>query len=297
MVMVSVTNATMTSSATACSSALLLLLAMGCSASPPADTDFASFFPPDASVEGLSGGEVALGESLCLLAPESSEKDLSVAGQVLEMSWDNLWPGNYIGDIEMHIYDWCGTQVDKVVVQPSGSFAFHTPAGEHGFVGYFEYPYKPDNVAQADWEYADYPLFREFDKEFRGDYIHCNLRLFGPEIISLPLNMTKQKDDKGYIQGTLYEIISYETLAGAVITPSSGTVTYLSDSHLPDGTLTETRELGLFLIANTEPGPVELIVTLANGNTLTKVVYTWPLKSEPNMVITNVGIPVMPELL
>ncbi len=275
----------------------LAALLLACSAPAPEATDFGSFFPPDSATEVAAGAEVAIGENLCLFEPEKTEKDLSVAGQVLEMSWDNLWPGNYIGDIDMRVIDWCGIEVDRVTVQSTGSFAFHTPAGEHGFVGYFEYPHRPETVSEDDWTYGDYPVFREFDKEFRGDYIHCNLRLFSPGIISLPLNMTKQKDDKGYIQGTLYEIISYETLADAAIEASSGTVTYLSDSHLPDATLTTTKSRGLFLVSNTEPGPVELTVTLASGNQVSKTVYTWRLDSEPTKVITNVGFPVMPQLL
>lgn len=275
----------------------LSALVLACSAPAPEATDFGSFLPVDSVTEVAGRGEVTVGENLCLFEPEKTEKDLSVAGQVLEMSWDNLWPGNYIGDIDMRVMDWCGTEVDRVTVQPSGSFAFHTPAGEHGFVGYFEYPHRPETVAEADWAYGEYPTFREFDKEFRGDYIHCNLRLFSPSIISIPLKMTKQQDDKGYIQGTLYEIISYETLADAMITASSGTVTYLSDAHLPDATLTSTRDRGLFLISNTEPGPVELTVTLASGNVVSKTVYTWRLDSEPNKVITNVGFPIMPDLL
>ncbi len=279
------------------STLLLTALLLACSAPAPEDTDFGSFFPPDSVSEVASGGEVNVGEQLCLIAPEKTEKDLSVAGQVLEMSWDNLWPGNYIGDIELRVFDWCGSEVDRVTVQPSGSFAFHTPAGEHGFVGYFEYPHRPETIAEADWEFDDYPVFREFDKEFRGDYIHCNLRLFDPTIISLPIELTKQKADKGYIQGTLYEIISYDTLEDAVVTASSGKVTYLSDSHLPDSSLTSTRDRGLFLISNTEPGPVEIVVTLPSGNEVSKTVYTWRLDSEPNNVITNVGFPVMPDML
>jgi hypothetical protein len=109
--------------------------------------------------------------------------------------------------------------------------------------------------------------------------------------------MLKQKEEKGYIQWTLYDILTYDTLGGAVITPSSGTVTYISDAHLPDGTLTTTRSKGLFLVANTEPGPVALTVTLENGNAFTKTVLTWPLNSHPTKVITNVGVPVMPDML
>jgi len=279
------------------STLLLTGLLLACSAPAPEATDFGSFFPLDAATEVATRGEVSVGEHLCFLAPEEPLKDLSVAGQVLEMSWDNLWPGNYIGDIDLLVFDWCGIEVDRVTVQPSGSFAFHTPAGEHGFVGYFEYPHRPETIAEADWEFDDYPVFREFDKEFRGDYIHSNLRLFDPTIISLPIELTKQKNDKGYIQGTLYEIISYDTLEDAVVTASSGKVTYLSESHLPDSALTSTRDRGLFLVSNTVPGPVELTVTLPSGNVISKIVYTWRLDSEPNNVITNVGFPVMPNLL
>ena len=277
---------------------ILALSIVACQATTPDSKDFGSFLPADSKVTTDAGKvDIDEGENLCFTGTDEDSTDLSIAGQLFEMSWENLWPGEYIPNVGIKIVDWCGTEVTQFDVGDLGSFAVHLNVGEHGFNGYFEYPYRPENIDEAEWEMGEYPLYREFDKEFRGDYIHCNLRLFGPDIIEVPLNLLKQQDDKGYVQGTIYEIIEYETLAGVTVEASSGTVTYVSNASFPDQTLTESQDKGLFLVANTDLGPVELTITLPSGNKVSKTVLAWPLTSEPNLVITNVGFPVHPELL
>ena len=277
---------------------LVLALAVSCEGNAPNSGDLGSFLPRDflAVDTGPSSAELKSGETLCFTGHEG-ELDLSVAGQMFEMSFKNLFPGEYIGDVHVKVRDLCGNQVHDFDVASIGSYAFHLPVDE-GFNAYFEFPYKPEWLADEDYPFADYPLYREFDKPFKGDYIHCNLRLFAPDIISIPLSVLKQKDHLGYVQGTLYEWITYDTIADAIITPSSGKTTYISDTaHLPDGALTATQTKGLFLVANVQPGELTLTVELPSGNTVEKTVIVWPLTSEPNKVITNVGVPILPDLL
>jgi len=279
----------------------IVLGVWGCEGNSPDGKggDLGAFFAPDAGSVEMGGRSMDLirGEAHCFTGA-GGELDLSVVGQMFEMSFENLFPGEYVGNVLVKVKDLCGNEAYSFEVGDIGSFAFHLPVGDDGFHGYFEFPYRPEWMAVEDYPFADYPLFREFDKPFNGDYIHCNLRLFAPDILSIPLTVLKQKETLGYIQGTLYEWVTYDTIAGAKIQPSSGTTTYISDAaHLPDSSLTETQTKGLFLVANCTPGPVVLTVHFTSGAVIEKTVHVWPLNSEPNDVITNVGIPVTADLL
>jgi hypothetical protein len=279
---------------------LVFVLLAACEGNSPEAGDLGSFFAVEAAGADVGAdvpGEDGRGPGACFTG-EPAKEDLSVAGQMFEMSFENLFPGDYVGNVDVKVVDLCGTVVRQFEVGASGSFAFHLPVGEQGFDAYFEFPHKPDAMPAAEYRFADYPLYREFDKPFRGTYIHCNLRIFSPQVISIPLTMLKQAPDLGYVQGTLYEWVTYDTIAGAVIAPSSGQTTYISDAaHLPDQTLTKTQGKGLFIVANVTPGEVVLAVTLPTGNVVEKTVTVWPLNSHPNKMITNVGVPVMDELL
>lgn len=278
--------------------ACCVAVAAACYVQEPETGDLGSFFGmdtapvPDTVASDLTQ-EARWGSCY---APGKAETELSVVGQLFEMSFENLFPGTYVGNVAVKVFDACGVQVHAFEVGPIGSFATHFPVGE-GFNGYFEYPYKPDWVAAEDYRLADFPLFREFDKDFVGVYIHVNLRMFSPSIIDIPLAFMEQKPDLGYLQGTVYEWITYDTIVGAKIKASSGKVCYIGESHLPDLNLTQTCSRGLFLVANVTPGPVTLTVTLPGGKQVSKTVFAWPLESEPNRVITNVGIAVHPSAL
>lgn len=269
---------------------------LACSSTPPEAGDFGSFLPPDAA----RGSEIAAMDVVsgqrCHPGTEADE-DLSLVGQMLQMHFENLWPGDYVPDVEIRLFDWCGNHLHSFQTNDIGSFAFHFDAGVGGFDGWLEYPYKPPWMEESEWEFGDYPIYREFDKPFDGVYAHINLRLFDPKVLSLPLTITGQKEDKGYIQGTLYQWLDYHTIAGAVVEASSGTTTYISNASLPDMALGETQDKGLFLIANTTPGPVEVTVHLPNGNDISKTVLTWPLGPAADRLVTNVGFPVPPESL
>ncbi|MBM4353237.1 MAG: hypothetical protein FJ109_05480 [Deltaproteobacteria bacterium] len=274
-----------------------LLFLLSCAVETPQTGDLGSFFPADMTGEKdlPVAGEVDAGAFSCFTGVNGGEVELSVAGQVFEMSFENLFPGEYVGNIGVHLVDLCGNEVRRFASSDIGSYAFHIPVPLEGLDAYFEFPHVPEGVDATDWAYEKYPLFREFDKELVGDYVHVNLRVFAPNIVAIPLNVTKQKAELGYVQGTLYEWVTYATIAGAAIESDSGTVWYISEGHFPDATLTVTQSRGLFLIANTTPGPIRIDVTLPDGRKVTRSVLTWPLNSDPRKVITNVGYPILPE--
>jgi hypothetical protein len=274
------------------------VLLVSCAVETPQTGDLGSFFPADLSAPEPELPDIAgqdAGAYRCFTGVNGGDVELSVAGQVFEMSWENLFPGDYVGNVEVRLNDLCGTEVHRFASSDIGSFAFHVPVPEGGFDGYFEYPHLPEGTNPEDWTFGDYPLYREFDKDLAGDFIHVNLRMFAPAIVALPLKVTKQKDDLGYVQGSIYDWVTYDTVAGAAIVPDSGTVWYISEAHLPDANLSATQSLGLFLIANTQPGPVEIAISLPDGRKLSRQIVTWPLTSDPRKIITNVGIPVLPE--
>jgi hypothetical protein len=276
--------------------ALLAALLLACSATPPEATDFGSFMPPDtAEPPEITAIDVTSGQRCH--PPDEAEEDLSLVGQMLQMHFENLWPGDYVPHVQIRLFDWCENHLHTFETNDIGSFAFHFNAGIGGFDGWLEYPHKPEWMEESEWKFGDYPIYREFDKPFEGTYAHINLRLFDPKVVSLPLTITGQEEDKGYIQGTLYQWFDYHTIEGAVIEASSGVTTYISNASLPDMALGETQEKGLFLIANTDPGLVVVTVRLSNGNEVSKTVLTWPLGPKEDRIITNVGFPIPPEVL
>jgi len=278
----------------------LVALLFGCAEPRPELGDVGPFLPEDVAVveDGTTGFDVGgTGETWCFTAPEESEEDLSIVGQLFEMSWSNMYPGEYTGDVRIRIMDMCGTEVHSFDVLPTGSYALHLPVGTAGFNGYFEFPYCPGSGDPGSFKFNDYPLFREFDKPFAGKYIHSNVRIFIPDIITFATAIVEQKDDAGYVQGTVYRWLDYETVQGAAIVPSSGKVWYISNAQIPDAALSETQNKGMFVVANAAPGPFEIQVTLPSGKSFTKRIHTWAYKSQPNGVVTNTGVPVPPEYL
>ena len=277
--------------------AALAVTLLSCSATAPETADLGSFFPPDMTAgEGL-GAEVTHGEAWCFTSAEGAEQDLSVVGQVYEMAIDNLFPGHHTGDVHIKIFDVCGLPIHEFDVPPNGGFAFHLAVGDAGYDAYFEFPHRPEHVAEEDFPFGEHPMIREFDKPFHGAFIHSNLRLFNPVVVKFPLMIVDQQPDTAYVQGTVYNILNYDTIAGAVVTPSSGDVWYISEQHIPDSTLNETQHRGMFIVANCDPGPIELLFTLPGGKTVAKRVVGWPMNTHPTNLFTSVGVPVDPEML
>ena len=277
--------------------AVLLCTLSACSATAPETGDLGSFFPPDIAAGDGIGAEVSKGEAWCFSSSEGAEQDLSVVGQVYEMAGDNLFPGHHTGDVTIKIFDVCGLPIHEFDVPPNGGFAFHLAVGDAGYDAYFEFPHRPEHVAEEDFPFGEFPLIREFDKPFHGAYIHSNLRLFNPDVVKFPLKIVDQQPEFAYVQGTIYNILDYETVVGAVVTPSSGDVWYISDQHIPDSTLNETQHRGMFIVANCDPGPIELLFTLPGEKSFAKRVTGWPMNTHPNNLFTSVGVPVDPELL
>lgn len=283
---------------------IMLVLGVACSASRPDTGDLGSFMPGDL---GGAEGDVVLQDlgavdAMCRGTIIGGNEDLSVVGQLYLMSWDNLFPGDHTGDVNVKLFDMCGEEFFSFDVLPWGSFAFHLPMDEEGYDGYFEFPHRPDFVAEEEWTLGGHPLVREFDKPFFGHYIHVNLRIFDPAIMTFSTSILQQEDDKGYVQGTIYDWFDYHTLADVVVTSSSGKVWYVSEANLPDATLEMSQHKGIFLIANAEPGLVKIDLALPNGNTVSKTILTWPMKGavdgQPDRLLaTSVGYPVPPELL
>ena len=282
---------------------IMLLTLVACTGSRPETGDLGSFFPPD-MVSGGDAHQQDLGtvDALCRGTVIGGNEDLSVVGQLYLMSWDNLFPGDHFGDVHVKLFDMCGEMFFEYDVLPWGSFAFHLPMDEEGYDGYFEFPFRPESVAQEDWTLDSYPLVREFDKPFAGNYIHVNLRIFDPDIMQFSTSILKQEDALGYVQGTIYNWFDYYTLADVVVTSSSGKIWYVSEANLPDASLEKSQHKGIFLIANADPGLVKIDLELPNGNTVTKTILTWPFKGsvegQPDRaLVTSVGYPVPPDLL
>jgi hypothetical protein len=271
----------------------------GCAEPRPDTGDFGPFLPLDAASAAETGADASAGmDAWCFGAGgPKAEVDLSVVGQMFEMSWTNMFPGDYRGDVLVKIFDLCGAEVRQFTVLPTGSFAFHMPVDVQGFNGYFEFPFKPDGMDDAAYPFAGYPLFREFDKPFAGQYIHSNVRMFAPDIITFATAIVKQEEEKGYVQGTVYRWLDYVTLDGVVVQPSSGKLWYISNAHIPDAGLATTQNKGMFVVANADPGPFALTFELPSGKSFTKEIYTWPFGDAANGLVTNTGVPVAPEYL
>lgn len=208
---------------------------------------------------------------------------LYIGGQVLEMTVENQDPGILVPGVQVDFRDYCGELVGTGVSGEDGTFAFNIEVGINGFDGYAEYTL------------PGYPLFRQFDKWYKGDHMFTNFRLFKGVLFDGPLMMVGQEDHLGFIQGSVYNLGDGAEVPGATVQATSGTVIYFSDDlPVPDEKLKETQSRGVFFIYNVNPGEVKVAITLPDKRIISRYVRTWPVNSHPEKTITQVGVPVDP---
>ncbi len=264
-----------------------LLLLFSCTEGTSDVGDLGSLLPStDSGSEDLSTVDTTvITGNECIANQGETKRHLFIGGMVYEMTLKNQDPGEILPGVTVDYYDYCDEQFGSVVSGEDGTFSFYIPRGEFGFDGYAEFT-KPG-----------YPLFRQFDKPFKGDYIFTAYRLFEGPIFDGPLIMVGQKDNLGFAQGTFYNLMGGLEIPGVKVTASTGDVLYFSDAlPVPDADLTETQSRGVFFIANATPGELIIYYTLPDGREGEKKVKVWPVNSYEDKTITQVGVPISPSV-
>ena len=262
-----------------------LLLLLSCTEGSPDVGDLGSLLPTtdSASSDRAAVDTITITGTECIANQGKVKRHLFIGGMVYEMTIKNQDPGEVHSGIIVDFYDYCDEPFGTAVSGKDGTFSFYIPIGEFGFDGYAEFT-KPG-----------YPLFRQFDKPFKGDYIFTAYRLFEGPIFDGPLMMLGQKDNLGFAQGTFYSLIGGHEIAGVKISPSSGDISYFSDSlPVPDPKLTETQSRGVFFVSNATPGELIIQYTLPDGREGEKMIKVWPVNSYEHKTITQVGVPINP---
>ena len=266
-------------------SLLAALLLFSCTEGSPDVGDLGSLLPTadSGSSDMAVVDTTAITGNECIANQGKTKRHLFIGGMVYEMTMKSQDPGEILPGVTVDYYDYCEEQFGSAVSGEDGTFSFYIPAGEFGFDGYAEFT-KPG-----------YPLFRQFDKPFKGDYIFTAYRLFEGPIFDGPLVMVGQKDNLGFVQGTFYNLIGGHEIAGVKLAASTGDVSYFSDAlPVPDPDLTETQSRGVFFISNATPGELILQYTLPDGREEEKKVKVWPVNSYEDKTITQVGVPINP---
>lgn len=275
------------------SAPLVLLLVGGCSEPAPADEDLGAFVPDDMVAEPEDSttnyGSSDVWSSLCSPTTEEKLHWLYVGVQMFETTLENQLPGLQVPGVTVDFYDFCGTKFYTLVTDENAIGGFQIEVDGDGFDGYLEYTQE------------GYPLFRQFDKPFRKFVQVIKGRMFEGVLFDGPLMVVEQKENLGYIQGTVYNWVDEKPIPGAKIEAevngvAAGEIFYLPDSlPVPSKKLSVTEKTGAFFAVNLPPGQVLLRATLSDGRVFERPAKTWRLDSFPRKTITEVGIPVYPD--
>ena len=271
----------------------LAMLVGACANPQPEVEDLGVFVPEDlvAQAEDTSTNYVSEDVWSSLCSPNNGEKLhwLYVGVQMFETTLENQLPGLQVPGVTVDFYDFCDTKFYTMVVDENAVGGFQIEVDGDGFDGYLEYTQE------------GYPLFRQFDKAFRDFAQVIKGRMFEGVLFDGPLMVVEQRDNLGYIQGTVYNWADEKPLPGAKIEAEingkpAGEIFYLPDSlPVPSKKLSKTEKTGAFFAVNLPPGQVLLRATLSDGRVFERPAKTWRLDSFPRKTITEVGIPVYPD--
>ncbi len=185
-------------------------------------------------------------------------------------------PGEVVGNVEISAFDMTQTLLAHTTSDKEGAFVMAIPLPSSDAVVYGYIQLKKEG----------FPTIRQFDRPLSENWTDMRLRLLKPVLFDIPRKLLKQKDNLGYIQGSVYYKKSQKTIKGAVITASSGRIAYLKNGVIPDYKQTQTGPNGVFFVANTSVGPVTITVKLHNKIIYKTMVLTWP------KILTQLGIPI-----
>ena len=279
---------------------LSVTLATACSSPEPPSDDLGAFMPMDVAgqhdIVAVDAG--AVWTQFCKSNEGGKYQILLISGMVLELTPEDQYGVPFPG-VTVDFYDYCSVKVASAISGEDGSFSFQIDVGHKGFDGYSEYtlPEQPPGCTGSQCEVDGYPLFRQFDKRYVGDFNVTMYRMVSGLIFEAPMSMLGQKGHLGFVQGSVYNLVGGKEVAQAVVESSSGTVTYLSDNlPVPDEKLVTTQSRGVFFVYNATPGQIMLTAALPDGRVLEKPVIVWPVNSHPRKTITVVGFPVYPGL-
>ena len=208
---------------------------------------------------------------------ELEEPYVVLAGLTREITVQNPEPGEPLPHVYVSAFDMSQTLLAATESDANGAYvlAFH-----------LSNPYL-DGYIEAKKE--GFLTVRQFDRPLSESWTNMRLRLVREEsILSLSFAVLQQNEDLGYVQGSVYDKVTENPIAGVKIVASSGDVAYLSDTlSLPDKTLKETQSRGVFFVVNCNPGPLTIQAFIGTEKIAERSVLTWPKK-----VITQVGLPV-----
>lgn len=178
--------------------------------------------------------------------------------------------------VRVSVHDMTQALIAETVSDEGGAFALAVPVASgntYGYVALFK---------------EGLPEVRQFDRPFTENWTNMRLRMLDESLYSIPKTILGQRDENGYVQGSVYDRISEVPMKGVKISASSGVVAYLSDGiPVPKTDLTETQSQGVFFVANCRPGPLTITASKEGQILATVTVLTWP-----SGILTQVGIPV-----
>lgn len=186
-------------------------------------------------------------------------------------------PGEVLPNVKVTVYDMTQRVLASTVSDDEGAFLLVVQTPEGGIDGYVEA------------KLQDYPTIRQFDRRLDEHWTNIRLRMVSWSLYDIPRQVLGQKDELGYIQGSVYDRNTEVPLAGVRVKTTSGEVAYLSKGlMLPSKELEASEAQGVFFVANCMPGPVTLTVESADGT----VLATRTVLAFRRPVLTQVGIPI-----
>lgn len=184
--------------------------------------------------------------------------------------------GDPLDNVTITIFDMSQQNRGSVVSDKDGAFIIPISMKGGPFDGYIE-------LAKQ-----NLPTVRQFDREFSENWTNMRLRMLDKSLYDIPRSILEQKEDKGYIQGSVYEKASEKPLSGLNIVASGGEVAYLSDGiPVPSKDLKSTQSQGVFFVANCPVGPITIKVYKGQNILAERMVLTWQ-----GGILTQVGIPI-----
>lgn len=200
-----------------------------------------------------------------------------LAGFTRQITPSNPDPGEPLPHVTIRVKDMSQTLLAETQSDDHGGFVLAVPIPTGGTDGYVEV------------EKEGLPTVRQFDRRLDENWTTMRLRMLDYNLYSIPRQILGQKDDLGYIQGSVYDKVSELPLPGIRVEASAGQVAYLSDGiPVPKTDLSETQSQGVFFVANCPPGPIVLRFIEGSREIATRTVLTWP-----KTVLTQVGVPVV----